>query len=146
MRRDDACNIARGKSGRFILARGIVMFLEHWPRSVPTVRYSHARWLEDGYLKKCSAVQAETDSYFEAQSTNDTWLLECCDEQEDFQTSAKELYASFRAFKEARGEGVLSQTRWGEWLVTRFTKSMANGRVYYRGLRVKPQSVLDFRP
>jgi putative DNA primase/helicase len=103
----------------------------------------HERWLEDGYLKKCSAVQAETDEYFLSQSTNEAWLSECCIEDEERASTAKELYTSYKNWKEGRGEGVMSQTRWGEWIGQRgYTKYMANGRVVYRGIGVKPESVL----
>ena len=55
----------------------------------------HSRWLEDGGLRKCALVQAETDAYFEAQSTNEMWIEECCREGDGFQCSAKGLYLSF---------------------------------------------------
>lgn len=107
----------------------------------------HAKWLEDGYLKKCSAVQAETDSYFDAQSTNEAWLAECCIEGDGRQASAKELYQSFKSWKESRGEGVISQTRWGEWMSQRAYEKARHGTgIVYSGVELKPQSVLDFRP
>lgn len=105
----------------------------------------HERWLEDGYLKKCLAVQAETDSYFEAQSTNDMWLAEACVSDGEAQESAKALYLSFKLWKESRGEGVQSQTRWGEWMGQRFVKHFSSGRVWYSGVALRPQSVLDFQ-
>jgi putative DNA primase/helicase len=103
----------------------------------------HSKWLEDGYLKKCSIVQAETDAYFEAQSTPDMWISECCVLDDAAYGSAGDLYKSFKAWKEARGEGALSQTRWGEWMSVRFTKVRSNG-MKYRGVDLKPSSVLDF--
>jgi P4 family phage/plasmid primase-like protien len=106
----------------------------------------HEQWLEDGYLKKCSAVQAETESYFQAQSTNEAWLTECCIEEHERQTAAKELYASYKKWKEERGEGVMSQSRWAEWLGTRgYEKLYTRGLVHYIGLMVKPESALTFR-
>ena len=95
------------------------------------------KWLDDGYLKKCSAVQVETDAYFDSQSTPDMWLAECCNIEKEHTASAKDLYGSFKSWKEARGEGVMSQTRWGEWMVQRFTKNHYNGRIFYRGVTLQ---------
>jgi putative DNA primase/helicase len=105
----------------------------------------HSQWLEDGYLKKCSAVQSETESYFEAQSTNEAWLMECCIEGTDRYASARELYQSFKSWKESRGEGVISQNRWGEWMGQRFDKRRTGGGFIYQSVELKPQSVLDFK-
>lgn len=105
----------------------------------------HSQWLEDGYLKKCAAVQAETESYFEAQSTNEAWLTECCIEGADRYASARELYQSFKSWKEARGEGVISQNRWGEWMGQRFDKRRTGSGFVYQSVELKPQSVLDFK-
>jgi putative DNA primase/helicase len=106
----------------------------------------HMKWLEDGYLKKCSAVQAETDSYFEAQSTNEAWLEDCCVEGDGRKANAKDLYQNFKQWKEARGEGVISQNRWGEWMSQRFEKHRTGAGYVYERIDVKPQSVLDFQP
>ncbi len=98
----------------------------------------HAMWLEDGYLKKCSAVQTETDAYFDAQSTPEMWVAECCAErptEPSFRGSAKDLYSSFKAWKESRGEGVMSQTRWGEWMTLRY-KKVKDSKIYYEGIQV----------
>ena len=101
----------------------------------------HAMWLEDGYLKKCSAVQKETDGYFEAQSTPEMWLAECCETDDPTaQGPAGELYKSFKSWKEERGEGVISQTRWGEWMTTRFPKTRSNGWKY-NGVQIRNSSI-----
>ncbi len=106
----------------------------------------HNRWLENGrILKKCSAVQAETESYFEAQSTPDMWIAEQAIEDPDKYCGAKELYNSFRAWKEGRGEGAYSQTRWAEWMSQRYTKSRNGSGLIYRGLELKPTSVFENR-
>lgn len=94
----------------------------------------HQEWAQDGYLKKCSAVQAETDSYFEAQSTPEMWIAECCIVGADHHETAKDLFKSYREWKEQRGEGVMSQTRWGEWMGQRFSKGPIGGRIVYRGI------------
>jgi putative DNA primase/helicase len=98
----------------------------------------HEKWMEDGrILKKCSAVQVETDSYFEAQSTNETWVADSCDEGQGLKASAKDLYRSYKLFKESRGEGVSSQTRWGEWMGQRYDKYTVHGYVFYSGISLK---------
>lgn len=94
----------------------------------------HQEWLEDGYLKKCSAVQDETDNYFEAQSTPEMWVSECCRLDEVARAGAKDLYKSYKAWKEQRGEGVISQTRWGEWMGQRYAKKNYSGRSVYVGI------------
>lgn len=101
----------------------------------------HLRWLEDGYLKKCSAVQQETDAYFESQSTPEMWVTECCEQVEQGATQAKDMFASFKAWKELRGEGVMSQTRWGEWM-QRYPKRLMHGRMYYMGFKLKTDSMV----
>lgn len=95
----------------------------------------HEAWLHDGYLKKCSAVQEETDSYFEAQSTPDMWVAECCSVGNGERESAKDLYGSYKSWKESRGEGVISQTRWGEWM-QRYDKKQLHGRFFYYGIGI----------
>lgn len=98
----------------------------------------HAKWLEAGSLKRCSAVQAETDTYFQNQSTPDMWVAECCILGHNETDSARDLYASFKSWKESRGEGVMSQTRWGEWM-QRYDRGISSSKMYYRGLSIRPQ-------
>lgn len=98
----------------------------------------HQLWLEDGTLKKCSAVQEETDKYFEAQATPDMWLTERCDTATQSDAGSAELYKDFSAWKEARGEKPLGQTRWGEWMSGRFSKTKTGGRIVYQNIRLLP--------
>lgn len=106
----------------------------------------HEMWLEDGTLKRCSAVDAETDRYFQSQSTPDMWLAECCmtgPDQLHSQATATELYQSFSSWKESRGEKPMSQTRWGEWMSTRYDKRKSDGRMVYDSIRLDPNSMTD---
>ncbi|HYR45045.1 MAG TPA: phage/plasmid primase, P4 family [Terriglobia bacterium] len=96
----------------------------------------HSQWLEDGYLKKCSAVQQETDSYFEAQSTPEMWVAESCRVDEHCSARASELYKSYSDFKESRGERPMSQTRWGEWMALRYHKNRHGAGYVYSGLEL----------
>lgn len=96
----------------------------------------HSQWLEDGYLKKCSAVQQETDSYFEAQSTPELWITDCCRLDVRASARASELYKSYSDFKESRGERPMSQTRWGEWMVSRYNRNRQSSGYVYDGLEL----------
>jgi putative DNA primase/helicase len=94
----------------------------------------HQEWLEEGRLTPCSAVQAETESYFESQSTPDMWVAECCDVGDGRYAAASDLYKSYKAWKESRGEGAVSQTRWGEWMSVRYRRNRRSGGIWYEGL------------
>lgn len=100
----------------------------------------HTKWLEDGYLKPCSAVQVETESYFESQSTPEMWIQECCRENHEYEGASKDLYASFKVWKEARSEGIISQTRWAEWMSSRGYPRVRHGNsVSYQGIELRPE-------
>ncbi len=102
----------------------------------------HMEWLRDGRLTRCEAVRRESDDYFASQSTPDMWLAEnctllACDERPTGTIEkASVLYANFNLWKDLRGEAPMSQTRWGEWMSTRFTKIVGAG-VRYRGVQLK---------
>lgn len=103
----------------------------------------HEQWAEDGYLKKCSAVQEETNAYFEEQSTPDMWIAECCLVDEMETCSAKELYASFKQWKEERGEGVMAMGRWSQWMGQRYQRKNWSGRSAYKGVTVLQRSSVN---
>lgn len=99
----------------------------------------HELWQEDGSLLKCSAVQAETDHYFESQSTPEMWVEEMCLATDpDARSTSSELYASFKLWKENRGEKPMSQSRWGEWMSIRYRKVKSHGTPTYEGIRLNP--------
>lgn len=104
----------------------------------------HAEWLDNGRsLPLCAAVEAESDDYFDAQGTVDSWIHERTSQVTDDGRSGRgwpkssELYADYRKWKEARGEGAVSQTRWGEEVSAQFKKVKAGG-VRYVGVALKP--------
>jgi len=71
------------------------------------------------------------------------WLSECCERLDDSSSNeaASRLYLSFRDWKQARGEAPMSQTRWGEQMVTRgFARYTSNG-TRYRGVQLTPTEV-----
>ena len=61
-------------------------------------------------------VDAASAAYFELHATFDAWLEECCVISAGHEERAKKLYENFSAWKKERGEGVPSQTRWGEFM------------------------------
>ena len=102
----------------------------------------HIKWQEDGFaLRKCRAVQEETQEYFEAQSTPLLWVAERCERVPNDERpvamlhGASVLYHDFAQWKEARGETPMSMTRWGEWMGHNFIK-VRHGGVKYRGLKL----------
>ena len=104
----------------------------------------HAKWREDGTLRPCAAVAQATKEYFESQSSLDAWIEERCeiiknDERGTMSLDrADKLYRDYNTWKSARGEHAMSQTRWGEQMLRRFTRIVSDG-VRYRGLRLRPE-------
>ncbi len=103
----------------------------------------HKRWLaNDKKVGTCGAVEREADDYYSSQSTIDTWIADCCvveavdGQPGKYWVQAKEAYTNYRAWKEERGEGAPSMTRFGEQISKRFEKMKAAG-VRYRGLRLR---------
>jgi putative DNA primase/helicase len=83
----------------------------------------HNRWLRNGKkVGSCAAVDAETRDYLNEQATPDMWFRECCERVEDDQraisswTKASTFYASYREWKQERGEYPITQQRFGEYI------------------------------
>jgi putative DNA primase/helicase len=96
-----------------------------------------AMYWEDGRLVNCAVVNEASKSYFDMQATFEAWLEECCYIDSSYEERAKVLYANFKKWKEDRGEGVLSQTRWGELMSERFQRRLSGGTIWC-GLRLRP--------
>jgi putative DNA primase/helicase len=96
----------------------------HLPRTIRGEAAIVLGWLirgaeafyEAGELRNCAAVAEQTEEYFEAHSILDHWIEERCMLDPEAFTPTRELYADFRRWKETRGEGVPSETRFGEQL------------------------------
>jgi putative DNA primase/helicase len=111
----------------------------------------HEKWLSDGQLLKCSAVDRETSEYFEAQSTPDMWVRERCiyDSSvkkgdagwQDRSGKAGVLYCDYSDWKKRRGELPISQTSWGEWMGARY-KREKYGVAHYVGLQMIARSTV----
>ena len=95
-----------------------------------------AYW-EAGRLANCAVVDAASAAYFEMHATFDAWLEERCYVDPANEERAKSLYADFKTWKTERGEGVPSQTRWGETMSTRFKRRESHG-VIWCGLGLRP--------
>lgn len=116
---------------------------EEAPQILQWLIDGHELWVEDGTLRRCTAVQEETDRYFESQSTPEMWASECClfgPEYVHAETSASDLYSSFKSWKDARGEKPMSQTRWGEWMSGRYQKRKAHGTMVYDSIKINPEA------
>lgn len=104
----------------------------------------HAAWMTSGCkLPMCEAIEAESRDYFEAQSTVEAWISECVTVVGDDGRGARAwptagaLYKAYRAWKEARGEQPVSQSRWGETMGKKFKRQTSNG-VRYIGAELLP--------
>ncbi len=104
----------------------------------------HRKWLVNGkQLPNCEAVEAESNQYFENQSTPQLWLAERTervekDDRPSLQFSkVGDLYRDYKQWKEARSERAVSLTRWLE-VLRGFEKVRSQLGTHYRGLRLRP--------
>ena len=97
-----------------------------------------ATYWEDSKLRNCKAVDEASEAYFEAHATFDAWIAERCHVGPAYEGRANVLYLDFKTWKQDRGEGVPSQTRWGETMSQRgFTRRTSNG-VIWSGIGLRP--------
>jgi putative DNA primase/helicase len=112
-------------------------FVLHW------LIEGHTAWIDNGKrLPQCDAVERATKVYFAAQSTIEMWMEECCRKVEDPDrpasgwSTASELYDNYQQWKRARGEGPVSQTRFGEFMARAHEKTKGNRGFVYIGLEL----------
>jgi putative DNA primase/helicase len=110
---------------------------EELPKILGWMVAGAAAFWEHKRLRNCAAVDKASESYFEHHATFDAWLAERCRVDPALEERAKALYADFKAWKQDRGEGVPSQTRWGETMAARFTRRESHG-VIWCGLALRP--------
>ncbi len=122
-------------------------FVLHW------LIEGHTAWLENGKrLPKCEAVERATKGYFAAQSTIEMWIDECCRKVDDPDrpasswSTASELYENYQQWKRARGEGPVSQTRFGEFMARAYEKTRGSRGFVYVGLELGQAGVMPMRP
>lgn len=99
------------------------------------------KWHDSG-LRIPGSVAHASAAYMSDFDDLRLWLSECCEVDPVDNTvsePASELYASFRGWKQDRGEHAPSQTVWGERLgtVEGVRRYMSNGKVRYRGVRLQ---------
>jgi putative DNA primase/helicase len=86
-------------------------------------------------------VRAASADYMATNDDVGLWLDECCNLGHDYAEGAGDLYASFRYWKQERGEHAPSQTTWGErmGLVPGVIKAKSHGTYKYRGIALKAE-------
>jgi putative DNA primase/helicase len=102
-------------------------------------------WAIRGFLEWQSAglqppktVIAATEDYLTGQDTLGLWLDERCDATDpSAETQSSTLYASYKAWKEGRGERPLSHTRFSGQVEGRFRKDRRGGVVRFQGITLK---------
>lgn len=109
----------------------------------------HRQWLTYGkQVFWSAAVEAESNQYFENQSTPQLWLAERTERlvKDDRPTlhlpKVTELYRDYKQWKESRGEKAVSQSRWLE-VMRGFEKQRSQCGTHFRGLRLLPLSYGD---
>jgi P4 family phage/plasmid primase-like protien len=86
-------------------------------------------------------VRAASSAYFTDEDTIGAWIAECCDTGMQFHATLKTLYASWKAFAEARGEFVGSSKALAKALDARSGLKRHNdihNTTGWYGLTVKP--------
>lgn len=96
-----------------------------------------AKWYHDG-LKVPASVREASAEYMQDHDDLAQWISDCCMVTPSGRAKAKTLYASFSAWKRARGENAPSQTAWGTRLsaLPGVGKCHSGGTVY-TGLLLK---------
>jgi phage/plasmid-associated DNA primase len=87
-------------------------------------------------------VQLATAEYRNAEDVVGLFIEECClPGDPGTRTAAKDLYASYRMWADARGERALSMTTFGEELRRHGAERVVvHGLTYYKTLRLTPRA------
>jgi putative DNA primase/helicase len=93
------------------------------------------KWYADG-LAIPSSVEAASRDYMAEHDDIAMWIEECCKLDPGTHARSSDLYASFRRWKQARGEHEPSQTVWGEkmTLVPGLRKVKMTGIITLKGI------------
>lgn len=94
------------------------------------------KWAADG-LRIPSRIQVATREYMDDHDDLALWAAECCRVGDSYRGRSGELYASFRAWKEASGEHAASERSFSQRLETRFTKQKDRNGRYFVGIEAK---------
>ena len=92
------------------------------------------KWHVEGLAVPGSVIDASAE-YMADHDDMAQWIAECCEMEGE--AKASNLYASFSAWKKARGENAPSQTVWGSRLTAmRGISKRRSGGVRYSGIRL----------
>lgn len=92
------------------------------------------KWYVEGLAVPGSVLDASAE-YMADNDDMAQWIAECCEMEGE--ARASDLYASFSAWKKARGENAPSQTVWGSRLTAmRGISKRRSGGVWYSGIRL----------
>jgi len=103
------------------------------------------RWAVNGFLAwqreglaPPAVVESCTSDYFESEDVLGQWIETCCSTGSEHEASAAALYASWRGFREARGEKPGTQKTFSARLASRgLTKKKRATGWFYQGLSPK---------
>lgn len=93
------------------------------------------KWYAEG-LAIPSRVEAVSKDYMSEHDDISMWIEECCETMSHLKARSSDLYASFRRWKQSRGEHEPSQTVWGEkmTLVPGLVKTKSKGLMMLTGI------------
>ena len=93
-------------------------------------------WARTTDLPPCAAVMRASEEYFQAQSTVESWVDECCVREEGATLAAGAAYDTYRAWKLARGEHPTSVVRFSEQMLILFERRIVDGRRLFTDVRL----------
>ncbi|MCC7414279.1 MAG: hypothetical protein IT495_21880 [Gammaproteobacteria bacterium] len=98
-------------------------------------------WHAEGLAIPAKVRDASRD-YLAEHDDAATWVAECCERQAELSDAASELYASFRQWKQDRGEHAPSQTVWGQRMAQMpgVRRGISAGKVRYDGIRLTTEA------
>jgi putative DNA primase/helicase len=86
------------------------------PGILSWVVHGAVAWFKEGRLRPPDVVIAATKQYRDEQDVLAEFIRECCEVENHFEVSVKQLYQAYRAWAEERGEKPWSATRLGRRL------------------------------
>lgn len=92
-----------------------------------------AEWHRHG-LGIPAVVRQASDEYATTMDSLGNWMAECCITNPDIDCKARLLYTSYSLWKKDRGEVPVSETRWGEQMMSRGYAKVRNNGMRYKGL------------
>jgi putative DNA primase/helicase len=91
-------------------------------------------WQLAGGLHKPDEITAAVDEYMESEDSLASWLADCTRADSSARAQAADVYRSYSAYIEARGERPPSSKRLGMMLRQKGFGTVKSGATYYTGL------------